>query len=133
MTAPQNVAVVQGIGAINADNLNTFMQWCTIASVLRTFIGLPGMTIYLQGITAPDDGSEGTFVWQATVTQPDDNLNYIIPQGASGGGWVRQGPLLPLPTITGVLSAVTDSNAKTVLTSIVAALVAQQVAIDGTT
>jgi hypothetical protein len=37
------------------------------------------------------------------------------------------------PTITGALSSVTDTNAKAVLTSIIAALVANDLAVDGTT
>lgn len=133
MAAPANKVQVQGQTVFSGDNANTMVEWCPTAGQLRAFNGLTGMTVYLQGITAPDDGGQGTFVWYATVSETDDNLNYIIPPGASGGGWVRSGPTLPLQTITGTLSAVTDANAQAVLTSIIAALVAQGVAIDGTT
>jgi uncharacterized PurR-regulated membrane protein YhhQ (DUF165 family) len=42
-------------------------------------------------------------------------------------------PLTEPPTITGHLSAITDTNARAVLTSIIAALVSDSLAIDGTT
>lgn len=132
MTAPANKVQVQGQTVFSGDNANTGVQWTTNAESLRAFIGLTGMTVYLQGIVSPDDGGQGEFFWEATVSQPDDNLNYIIPPGASGGGWVRVGPTLPIPIITGALSAVADVNAQAVLTSIIAALVTQGIATDGT-
>jgi hypothetical protein len=132
MVAPALKVQIQGQTTASADNLNTYLQWCSTPAQLRAFIGLPGMAVYLEGINSIDDGKQGTFVWYATVSQVDDNLNYIIPPGASGGGWVRQGALLPIPTITGALSSVTDSNAKAVLTSIIAALVALGLATNGT-
>lgn len=89
MTAPKNAAQIQGQGSVSADNLNTYVQWCTTAAVLRSFIGLPNMNVYLEGISAPNDGLQGYFMWQAVVANPDDNLNYIIPPGSAGGGWVR--------------------------------------------
>lgn len=135
MTAPSLVAQVQGQGSVSADNLNTYVQWCTTVTVLRSFIGLPQMTVYLQGLSVPDDGGQGTFMWLATVTEPDDARNFIIPLAANGGGWVRIGPalVLPIPSITGELSAVTDANAKTVLTSIIAALTSLGLVTNATT
>lgn len=133
MSPPSLRFQVQGQTVANADDLNSAVQWCSTAAQLRTFIGLSNMTIYLQGVTSPDDGNQGTFIWYAAVGHADDNLNYIVPPGASGGGWIRIGPLLPTPSITGALSSVTDANAKAVLTSIIAALVALGLATNGTT
>lgn len=135
MTAPSLTAFIQGQGACSADNLNTFEQTCDVVAQIREFIGLPGIQVYVRGISAPDDGGQGFFYWQATVTETDDGKNYIIPPGAGGGGWVRIGPelVLPIPTIVGSLSLVTDANAKVVLTSIVSALTGLGLVTNGTT
>lgn len=124
MTAPALAVQIQGQGAVSADNLNTYVQWCTNVAQIRAVIGLAGMAVYVEGLSTADDGGEGTFVWFATVSESDDGKNYIIPAGSNGGGWVRVGPnlVLPIPAITGSLSAVTDTNAKAVLTSIITAL-----------
>lgn len=135
MTAPALAAQVQGQASVSADNLNTYVLWCSNTSQLRAFIGLAGMQVYLQGVSAINDGGQGTFVWYATVSHTDDNANYIIPSGGGGGGWARLGPALvnPVPIITGVLSAVTDANAKAVLTSIISTLTTLGLATNGTT
>lgn len=132
MSPPSLRFQVQGQTVANADDLNSYLQWCMTAAQLRTFIGLSNMTVYLQGVASADDGKQGTFIWYTTVGHADDNLNYIVPPGASGGGWVRIGPLLPVPVIAGALSGVTDANAQAVLTSIIAALVALGLATNGT-
>lgn len=89
MTAPSLTAFIQGQGACSADNLNTFEQTCDVVAQIREFIGLPGIQVYVRGISAPNDGGQGPFYWQAVVTEPDDNFNYIIPPGSATGGWVR--------------------------------------------
>ena len=135
MTQPSLKVQLQGVTTASADNLNTYGQTCASVAQLRAFIGLPNMLVYLQGLSTPDDGGEGDFLWWATVSEADDGENYIIPPGANGGGWIRQGPnlVLPAPQITGMLSAVTDANAKAVLTSIIAALVVLGLVTSGTT
>lgn len=92
------------------------------------------MTLYLQGISTPDDGGQGFFVWYATVTEDDDGRNYIKPVAASNGGWIRIGPnlVLPIPQITGALSSVTDPNALAVMASIIDALVSLGLVTNGT-
>lgn len=134
MTAPKLAVQIQGMASVSADNLNTYVQWCPNVATLRAFIGLPTMQVSLQGLTTPDDGGQGDFYWLATVSQIDDGKNYIIPPGGGGGGWVRIGPalVLPIPQITGSLSAVTDANAKAVLTSIITALVSLGLVTNGT-
>lgn len=135
MTAPSLKVQIQGQTIASADNLNTYVETCANVAQLRAFIGLPNMLVYLQGLTTPDDGGQGNFLWWATVSETDDGKNYIIPPGANGGGWIRQGPtlVLPIPQITGMLSGVTDANAKAVLTNIIAALVALGLVTSGTT
>lgn len=135
MAAPQLTAQIQGQTLISGDRANTYVQWCSTAAQLRDFIGLSNMTVYMQGITAPGDGGQGAFSWDSTVTQPDDNTNYIVPLGASGGGWVRIGPplILPIPAIIGALSSVTDPNAQAVISSIISALTTLGLVTNGTT
>jgi hypothetical protein len=89
MTVPALNVAIQGQGTISADNLNTFIQTSQMASQLRTIVGLPGMVIQLQGISFPNDGYEGFFYWNANGTEPDDNMNYIVPTGTTTGEWER--------------------------------------------
>ena len=89
MSAPQLNAAIQGQGTISADNLNTFTQTAQMTDQLRAFTGLPGMAVFLQGITFADDGNGGFFWWNPSGTEPDDNFNYIVPNDTSTGEWQR--------------------------------------------
>lgn len=119
---PALALYIQGQGVVSADNLNTFVQWCSTTTQLRSFIGVPSMTAFLQGTATIDDGGQGLFFWQAKVIETDDNLNYIIPIGSNGGGWVRFGVipstvanLPPASTFNkGVRTFITDSAASPV-------------------
>src|SRR5581483_7821545 len=89
MTIPANAAQIQGQGAVSADNLNTMVQLCTTAAQLRSIIGLPNMTVYLLGTNGVDDGTAGSFYWNASSAAPDDGLNTIVPNGSAQGAWIR--------------------------------------------
>lgn len=89
MSAPQLTVFVQGQGAVNADQYNTFVQGCDTFAELRAFVGIPGMQVYARGQTVPNDSFQGNFYWDVSATGPDDNDNVIIPPGAASGGWVR--------------------------------------------
>jgi hypothetical protein len=91
MAIPSLAAQIQGQGTVSADNLNTFLQGAQMTSQLRTFTGLPGMTVVLQGVMEPNDGYGGMFYWNASGTEPDDNFNFIVPNGSGTGEWVRFG------------------------------------------
>ena len=80
---------VNGSVSVSGDNLNTFEQTCDTAAQLRTLYGTTGMQVFLRGITAPADGGQGPFYWNASGTGPDDNLNIIVPLGSSAGVWSR--------------------------------------------
>jgi hypothetical protein len=102
MTLPSNQVFQNGVGQVNDVNLNSMVQWCDTAANLRNFIGTGTMSVYLEGINTPDDGGQGTFIWSATGTNPDDNgVTTIIPYGSSvgNGEWIRQttsnDPLIP--------------------------------------
>lgn len=109
MSAPSLAAQIQGQGVVSADNLNTYMQTAQMASQLRDFSGLPGMAVILQGITVPNDGFGGVFYWNSAGTEPDDNLNYIIPEGTGTGEWVRFG-LIATSGASGFLALITASS-----------------------
>jgi hypothetical protein len=94
MVAPLNTTYIQGQSQVNADGLNTFLQTVNTASDLRTFVGLPGMSINLLGIASVGDGSGGLFFWSPSSTAPDDNLNVIVPPSAASGSWLREGVLI---------------------------------------
>lgn len=107
MSAPALSVFIQGQSTVSADNLNTFVQGGVIASQLRALTGLPGMTAFLTGITTPNDGQGGFFYWNAAGTEPDDNLNYIQPEGTGTGEWVR----------ISLLQAISDLSCMTLLAS----------------
>ncbi len=100
MTAPALQAYVQGQGTVSADNLNTFIQTATNATMLRLLTGLPGMIVLLQGIAVENDGDGGLFYWNALGTHADDNFNYIVPEGTGTGEWER---LSVLSTLAGAI------------------------------
>lgn len=89
MSVPQLNAAIQGQGTISADNLNTYIQTAQTSSELRVFTGLPGMVVQLQGIIFANDGLGGFFYWNPSGTEPDDNFNYIMPNGTGSGEWER--------------------------------------------
>ena len=89
MAAPALTQSVQGVGVVPADLLNTFAQTCDNVGQLREFIGLTRIEVLVRGLVAPGDGGGGTFYWMSKISAADDGVNYIVPLGASGGGWVR--------------------------------------------
>ena len=121
MTAPSPQVYVQGLSAVTADNLNTFVQTVTTASQLRLLVGVANMVIYLQGISSPGDGDQGEFYWSVGTGYVDNNYTTIVPTGVTSGAWVRLSYAAPaagftvagLPSspATGSLAYVTDGTA----------------------
>jgi hypothetical protein len=86
---PSNAVQANGVGAVSDDQLNTFMQTDQTATQLRNFVGISGMAVMLQGISAPGDGGAGLFYWNLG-TYTDNNSSVIVPPGAVGqGAWLR--------------------------------------------
>lgn len=91
MTAPNNQVYQDGVGTVDGDGLNTFLQAVTNVASAQAFTGTVGMTIWLQGTSVANDGGQGPFYWNATSTAPDDNgATTIAPSGATVGRWIRQ-------------------------------------------
>lgn len=93
-SVPSNFVSVNGIGAVTDANLNTLAQVDPTATALRGFIGMTNMAVLLLGITAPGDGNGGVFYWANGTGYVDDNLDTIVPYGATDqGAWLRCGLL----------------------------------------
>lgn len=89
MTAPSLQQYIQGQGAVSADNLNTFEQTCDSIAQLRTFIGLPGIQVFVRGTATVNDGGGGPFFWSATSTAADNGSTVVRPVGVVVGAWLR--------------------------------------------
>ena len=89
MAAPALTLSIQGQGVVPADLLNTFQQTCDTVGQLRGFVGTTGIEVLVRGLVTPGDGGGGTFYWATTVNATDDGVNYILPLGSNGGGWIR--------------------------------------------
>jgi hypothetical protein len=83
----------QGQGAVSADQLNTFVQTVVNYAQLRTFTGLTNMVVQVQGATAPSDGGQGVYWYNAASTAADNNSTVIVPSGNVGqGAWLQIPP-----------------------------------------
>lgn len=100
MTVPSNFVQIQGQGSVSADQLNSMVQLCTTAVVLRSFPGAPNMTIYLLGTNSVGDGGAGIFYWNSSSIAPDDGTSVIVPTGVSQGAWLRIPPLVSFPPLS---------------------------------
>ena len=93
---PQNVASQQGVGVISADAANTYVQTCDTAADLRAFVGLPGMQVDLQGVSTPNDGQGGAFLWSAAATGDKPSCTFIIANSTIKIAFLADKPSLGL-------------------------------------
>jgi hypothetical protein len=89
MAPPSPFVQIQGGGAVTADNLNSFVQTVLNYAQLRTFTGLTSMAAFAQGATAPADGGQGFYYYNAASTASDNGGTVIVPTGAIQGAWLR--------------------------------------------
>lgn len=101
MTAPKLTVQIQGMGAVTADNCNTFTQGTYAVTDLANFVGVQGMRVLVDGFTTPGDGGAGVFWWNTGLSgATSDFINIVVPNGTISGGWVRLGYLASLPNYT---------------------------------
>lgn len=86
MTVGAIIVNRQGVGEVNADALNTFIQGALSDTQLQNTVGVVGMIAASQGSTSPGIGTLRFYYWSATAT---GGVNTIIPTGAASGGWVK--------------------------------------------
>jgi hypothetical protein len=77
-----------GLGVITADNANTWVQGGAFLANLQSFIGQPGMCVYMIGYSAIADGGQGMWTWNPTLTT-GNNTTTVFPNGSVQGGWTR--------------------------------------------
>lgn len=92
MSNPQLVNYVNGIGQVTSDGLNSFFQTCTNMAQLRGFAGNnPAISVFVRGTATANDGGQGYFYWNSTITGTDDNgVTTVVPSGVTIGCWIRQ-------------------------------------------
>jgi hypothetical protein len=78
-----------GVGVVNAGQLNAYVVSAYNTGVLRSVTGQTGMTAILQGINVPADGGQGVFYWNYASVAPDNNSTIIVPNGATTGAWLK--------------------------------------------
>ena len=81
-----------GQGVIGADQANTYVQTATNFAQLRTFTGLNGMMVVVQGGVTQSDGSQGVFYYVSTGSYIDNGSSVIVPNGALQGAWLLLPP-----------------------------------------
>ena len=96
MSAPFPIVSINGMAVVPADLLNTYVQTVVNFAQLRTFTGLSGMLVEVQGGAAPGDGLGGTFYYSAASTAADNGSTVIVPLGAIQGAWVKLTPVYTL-------------------------------------
>lgn len=91
MSAPALADFAAGIGAVSADNFNTFIQGGVLLAQLRLFQGAwNGQIVYLGGYNSTGDGGQGLFWWNSISTSTDNGTTVIVPYGTVGyGAWLR--------------------------------------------
>jgi hypothetical protein len=100
VAAPLPTVNIQGIGAVGADQLNTYVQTVINFAQLRTFTGLTNMLAAVQGGSAPGDGLGGFFWYNAASTASDNGTSIIVPSGAVQGAWLKLSPVYSYQTPT---------------------------------
>ena len=80
MAAPALTNYADGVGAVNGDNLNTFVQGGVLLAQLQLFPGAwNGQVVYLGGYTSTGDGGQGFFWWNSTSTATSNGVTVMGP------------------------------------------------------
>ena len=107
---PANVVSFNGVGVVSDSQLNANVQGSQNVNQLRSFVGLSGMSVMIQGTAAPGDGGVGLFYWNPG-NYTDDGVNVIVPYAAAGqGAWLRS-----IPTSSGSTSIIVSDGSTEVM------------------
>ena len=101
----------QGQGAASADNLNTFIQTVVSVAQLRSFSGVDGMVISLQGAVSTADGKQGAYYWSSDATTADNGSTVIAPDSVAVGRWLLLPTSLFFPVLQASASYANDAAA----------------------
>ena len=110
MSVPSLIVYANGSNPIGADDLNTLLRGCSTVAQLRGYVGVTGIQVSVLGYSAPNDGGQGVFYWNAAGGAADDNgVTTIVPTGSTPGAgeWTRissSGALSGSVAIAGSLS-----------------------------
>jgi hypothetical protein len=119
MSVPSNAVQIQGLGSINADQANTYIQTVLNYAALRNFTGQGNMLAALLGQTTYNDGGQGMYYYTPTGSFTDNNSSIIVPYGAAQGAWISLDiPFYPIVTYFATLpqaqAAILTSATKTI-------------------
>lgn len=79
-----------GTGVFSDQWANGVVQGAGLLADARDFVGLNGMTIWLNGLASAGDGGQGCFYYNTSSTATDDGgVTTIQPQGVLTGRWLR--------------------------------------------
>ena len=78
-----------GIPPTLGGQFNSFAQTCDTFAQLRGFVGSLGLEVLARGRATVNDGLGGNFAWSDFSSQPDDDMNTLVPYGARSGAWIR--------------------------------------------
>lgn len=89
MAVPSNSVQYAGVGAVGADQYNSYVQVVASVAALRSFTGLANMLVAVLGTSAPIDGGQGFYYFNATSAATDNGTTVIVPTGAVAGAWLK--------------------------------------------
>ena len=87
-----------GQAVFSASWANGIVQSGAFLADLRSFSGVPNMTVQLIGFTAQGDGGQGMFVWSTNAGTDDGGVTCVVPNGVTQGCWLRQLPGYVVPS-----------------------------------
>ena len=111
MSVPSNWVQQPGVGAVSADQMNSWLQGGLNYAALRLFSAVSNMQVAVLGAVTPGDGGQGMFWWNSLSTAPDNNASVIVPFGNTQGAWIRLPVALPVGanTVRYVLTGTSDT------------------------
>jgi len=67
----------------------TTQTFPTVLTDLKASVGTSGIQAIASGLTTPNDGNGGTFIWDAASVLADNGMTVIQVTGVTTGRWLR--------------------------------------------